>query len=189
MTDRRLPKRVTTLLQRWRGGDEKARDELLEVVYPELHELARRHIASERAGHTLQATALVNEAFLRLVGSRIEWTDRAHFFAVAASAMRRTLVDHAKARRRAKRGGGAVRVTFDESMTPASPRTADVLAVDEALARLTEIDARKGRVIELHFFGGLTYDEIAHAIDVSSSTVKRELRFARAWLASELEKS
>lgn len=178
--------RVTRLLQLWRDGDERARDELVELVYPELHGLARRYLAGEPPGHTLPATALVNEAFVRLAGSEVEWTNRVHFFAVAASVMRRALVDHARAKRREKRGGRAVRVTFDESMAKTPARGVDVLAVDEALDKLAEVDVRKGRVTELHFFGGLTYEEIAHALDISPSTVKRELRFARAWLASEL---
>ena len=180
------PKRVTQLLHEWRGGDGAARDELLGVVYQELRRLARRHMRRERAGHTLQTTALVHEAFLRLADSDVPWQDRAHFFAVAAGQMRRVLVDHARARASSKRGGGLRRLPLDEALAAPARHSDELLEIDQALSRLAERDPRKGRVVELHFFGGLTYDEIAEVVGVSASTVRVDMRFAKAWLRSEL---
>ena len=180
------PKRVTQLLHEWRGGSGAARDELLAEVYQELRRLARRHMRHERAGHTLQTTAVVHEAFLRLADSDVPWQDRAHFFAVAASQMRRVLVDHARARASAKRGGGARRLPLDEALAAPVRHSDELLEIDQALLRLAERDPRKSRVVELHFFGGLTYDEIAEVVGVSTATVRVDMRFAKAWLRSDL---
>lgn len=170
----------------WRAGDTDARDRLVSEVYPELHRLAERRLRSEEPGHTLQATALIHEAFLRLVDADVQWTSRAHFFAVAAQVMRRILVDHAKARRRVKRGGGATRVSLDEGLLVAPEREPDLLALDEALTQLQAQDERKAAAVELHYFGGLTYDEVAEVLGISPATVHRELRMAKAWLYHEL---
>jgi RNA polymerase sigma factor (TIGR02999 family) len=177
---------VTRLLQEWRTGDDGSFDRLMEVVYPELHSIARRQLSGERDDHTLQATALVHEAYLRLVGVEIEWTDRRHFYAVAARAMRRVLVDHARGRAREKRGGDYRIVTLDPEHAPDADEPLDLLALDDALSRLAAIDERKARALELHYFGGLSYEETARALDVSPATIHRELRMAKAWLASEL---
>ena len=175
------PTPITALLKEWRAGDRAALDRLTPVVYDELRRLARRSMAGENKGHTLQPTAVVNEAYLRLVGADVTWRDRVHFFAVAARLLRRILVDHARARSRVKRSGGA-RVPLDESslFTPAPGR--EMVALDEALNELATHDARKAQVVELHFFGGLTYDEIAEAVGISAATVDRDLRLAKAWL-------
>ena len=156
------------------------------VVYPELRAIAQRQLSGESEGHTLQPTALVHEAYLRLVGAEIAWEDRKHFFAVAARAMRRVLVDHARARRRDKRGGEATFVTLDDQLAFSTDSNIDLLALDEALDRLAAQDERKARAIELHFFGGLSYDETARALDVSPATVDRDLRMAKAWLLQQL---
>ncbi|MEX2124135.1 MAG: sigma-70 family RNA polymerase sigma factor [Woeseia sp.] len=178
---------VTELLENWRSGDKGALDELTPLVYEELRRLARRYMRSERAGHTLQATGLVNEAFIRLAGMDVQWADRAHFYAVAARSMRRILIDHAKAWRRDKRGGGVRPATLHEAGVAGQLAAADdLLAIDEALARLAEIDPRKSDVLVLHFFGGMTYDETAEALGVSTATVHRDLRLGRAWLLNEL---
>ena len=182
------PKRVTQLLHQWRGGNRAALEELLIEVYDELRRLARRHMRREREGHTLQTTALVHEAFLRLADADVPWQDRAHFFSVAASQMRRILVDHARARASAKRGGNARRLTLDEALAAPSRHVDDLLVIDEALVRLAGEDPRKSRVVELHFFGGLTYEEIAEVLGVSLSTVRFDMRFAKAWLRRELTK-
>lgn len=178
---------VTALLRAWRTGDDGALERLIPLVYDELHEIARRTMRGERADHTLQATALVHEAYARLIDSAVTWQDRSHFFAVAARQMRRILVDHAKARGRVKRGRGADRITLDESVAVAPEPPADLLALDEALERLAALDERKARVIELHFFGGLTQEEAAEALGVSAATVERDLRFAKAWLYREMQ--
>jgi RNA polymerase sigma factor (TIGR02999 family) len=156
------------------------------AVYQELRRLARRHMRRERPGHTLQTTALVHEAFLRLADAGLPWQDRDHFFAVAATQMRRILVDHARARMRSKRGGGARPIPLDEALAAPARNGQDLLAVDEALDRLSAHDARKGRVVELHFFGGLDYAEIARLLGVSLSTVRLDMRFAKAWLRKEI---
>ena len=175
---------VSQLLHEWRGGDRGALDRLIPLVYAELHRMAEQCFQGERAGHTLQPTALVNEAYLRLLGSAVAWKDRAHFFAVAATTMRRVLVDHARARGRLKRD--ARPVSLEESLLVAPDRADDLLVVDDALDRLAARDGRAAKVVELHYFGGLTYEETAEALDVSAATVDRDLRFARAWLHREL---
>jgi RNA polymerase sigma factor (TIGR02999 family) len=178
---------VTKLLGDWRAGDKAALEELTPLVYDELRRLAKRHMRSERAGHTLQTTGLVNEAFIRMAGMDVPWADRAHFYAVAARLMRRILVDYAKAACSEKRGGGERPSTLDDALVAAADTPpADLLAIDEALARLAAIDARKCDVVILHFFGGMTYDETAEALDISPATVHRDLRLGRAWLLNEL---
>jgi RNA polymerase sigma factor (TIGR02999 family) len=177
---------VTDLLLRWRKGDEEALEELMPLVYEELRRLARLKMRGERRDHTLQPTALVHEAFARLVDLKLDWQDRAHFLSMTARLMRRVLVDHARAHRAAKRGGGAIKVSVHERDAAAEPAV-DLLALDQALARLREQDARSARVVELHYFGGLSYREIANVLELSEATVDRDMRFARAWLSRELE--
>jgi RNA polymerase sigma-70 factor, ECF subfamily len=177
---------VTQVLKAWQAGDEVDLGRLLPAVYQELHAIAQRQMQGERVGHTLQPTALVHEAFLRLSGADIEWNDRVHFFAVVAGTMRRVLVDHAKGRRRAKRGDGAVHLPLEEGLHVAAEAASDIIELDEALARLAVREPRKARVVELHYFGGLTYDEIATTMALSLATVDRDLRFAKAWLHTEL---
>jgi RNA polymerase sigma factor (TIGR02999 family) len=159
----------------------------VEVVYAELHRIAARQLRGEQTGNTVDTTALIHEAFLRLVDARVDWTDRNHFFAVAARAMRRVLVDHAKSRRRQKRGGGAIAVSLVEELQQRDGNGIDVVGLDEALTRLAAHDERKAQAIELHFFGGLSYEEVATATGVSPATVDRDLRFAKAWLHRELQ--
>ena len=180
---------VTKLLRRWREGEVEATEELMQAVYPELHRLASGYLRRERQGHTLQPTALVHEAYLRLIDSDVDYSDRVHFLAIAARVMRRVLIDHAKARKSQKRGGDQLRVTLTEARLGAAATTPDVLALDASLRRLAEHDERKSRVIELRFFGGMTYDETAEALDISVATVNRELRFAKAWLANDMTDS
>ncbi len=177
---------VTRYLQDWRAGNESALDQLTPLVYETLRRLARRQMQGEGAGHTLQTTALVHEAYEKLIGMDIDWQDRAHFYRIAARLMRRILVDHARGKRRDKRGGGADRVTLHDHSLQAEQPSLDVLALDEALTRLAEFDERKAQAVELHFFGGLTYAETARALEISEATVDRELRFAKAWLYKEL---
>jgi RNA polymerase sigma factor (TIGR02999 family) len=177
---------VSPLLRAWHAGDEGALEQLMPLVYEELHRLARRYLRSERTDHTLQTTALLHEAYLRLAGTDIDWDGRVHFLAVAAQTMRRILVDHGRARNREKRGGGAVRITLEEGLAAAPERGIDVVALDEALDRLSTLDPRKGRIVEAFYFGGLTYEETAQAVGISPATVHRELRLARAWLYNEL---
>jgi len=178
---------LTHLLIAWRGGDAGALEQLAPLVEAELHRIARRHLAGERANHTLEATALVNEAYLRLIDwNQVEWQSRAHFFGVAAGLMRRILVDHARRRSYHKRGGGAVRVSVT-SADPAVPTPeVDVIAVDEALGKLAGFDPRKCQIVELKFFGGLSEEEIAEVLHLSLRTVQREWNLARAWLYREL---
>jgi RNA polymerase sigma factor (TIGR02999 family) len=179
---------VTTLLQSWRRGDQSAFERLTPLVYDELRRRARQSLRGERPNHTLRPTALVNEAYLRLVKlDQVDWQDRTHFFAVAARQMRRILVDSARARRYQKRGGGAVRVIFDETLA-VSQRGPDLVALDDALALLAEKDERKARVVEMRFFGGLTNTEIAAALGVSDDTVTRDWQMAKLWLRRELRK-
>lgn len=174
---------------RWRAGDRDALDTLLPLVYDELRRMAARSMRGERRPHTLQATALVHEAFVRLVGMDVSWQDRAHFLSVAARAMRRILVDHARAKGSAKRGAGVVPWPLEEGLEVADEPQPAILALHEALERLASFDPRMGQIVELHYFGGLTHEESAAVLGVSGSTVERELRQARAWLTRELEGS
>jgi RNA polymerase sigma factor (TIGR02999 family) len=181
---------VTGLLLRWGQGDRAAIDELVPLVHQELHRIALRYMAGERPGHTLQPTALVNEAYLRLVQvHRVNWKDRAHFFAMSARVMRRVLVDFARMRRDQKRGGGVSLVTFDENLDVSDETAAGVVALDDALEALARVDERKSRIIELRFFAGLSVEETAEALDVSRDTVLRDWRLAKAWLARELRRT
>jgi RNA polymerase sigma factor (TIGR02999 family) len=181
------PHEVTQLLFEWRNGDATAFDKLLPLVYDELRRIASRYMKRERAGHTLQTTALVNEAYLRLVNQQgIDWQDRAHFFAVAAQVMRHLLVDHARANHYAKRGGNAVQVTLDEGAIVTESQNVEILALDEALTRLAAMDERKVKIVELRYFGGLSAEETAAVLDLSEITVKREWLKAKAWLFREL---
>ena len=174
---------VTELLQAWDRGDLEARDRLMQVVYDELRRRAAAYLRRERAEHTLQPTALVHEAYLRLVGQqRIVWQNRAHFFGVAAQMMRRILVDHAKGQRRRKRFGGAVRVSLDDRAGAVMPRDCDLLALDRALEELMAVDPQQGRIVELRYFAGLSETEIAAVLGVSRSTVTREWQIAKGWL-------
>jgi len=180
---------VTRLLQQWRGGSHEALDELMPVVYDELRRLAKRCLYSERPGHTLRATALVHEAYIRLMNADVGWQDRAHFYAVAARVLRRILVEYARSHSRQKRGGGEEIVPLDEAVLVGPQAAAVVLDLDEALQRLAALDPRKSEIIQLLFFGGLTYDETAAALDISPATVHRELKLAKAWLHRELAES
>ncbi len=176
---------VTALLQAWRAGDPAALDQLMPLVYAELHRLANIHMRGERAGHTFRPTDLVSEAYLRLCnGAPPEWNDRVHFFAVAARTMRQVLIDHARKRLAAKRAAGDKVPLEDELIGTERPE--DLVALDAALEELTAVDARKGRIVELHYFGGLTQDEIATVLEVHTSTVARDLRMAEAWLHRNL---
>jgi len=177
---------VTQLLLAWSAGDQSALDALAPLVYDELRRLARRHMGGERGGHTLQATALVNEAYLKLVEiNRVQWQNRAHFFAMSARLMRRILVDFARARRSQKRGAGGQKVSLDEALLVADSGQ-DLIAVDEALQALANVDARKSQVVEMRFFGGLSVQETAAALNVSPDTVMRDWKVAKAWLSREL---
>jgi RNA polymerase sigma factor (TIGR02999 family) len=183
-------KDVTQLLVAWSNGDQTALDELIPLVYEELHRLAQRRLGRERLGHTLQPTALVHEAYLRLIDQKnVRWQNRAHFFAVAAQLMRRILVDYARRRHYAKREGGALRVTFDEAELVSKERAADVVALDDALTALATLDPRKSQIVELRFFGGLSIEETAEALGVSPGTVMRDWTLAKAWLQREISKS
>jgi RNA polymerase sigma factor (TIGR02999 family) len=185
MTDD-APHDVTRLLEDLNSGREQALEELLPVVYRELRRQAARYLRRERQNHTLQPTALVNEAFLKLVDQKVQWQNRAHFFGVAAQAMRRILIDHARTHQRVKRGGVAPKVTLDDAMIAAEERSIDVLALDEALERLAALDERQARVVELRFFAGLSVEETAEVMKISPATVKREWSMAKAWLHAEL---
>jgi len=181
------PTNVTALLLQWGKGDLAARERLIPLVHQELHQIARRCMAGERVGHSLQATALVNEAYVRLVdGKAVAWQDRAHFLAVSARVMRRILVDHARARHAQKRGGEGIRVTFDEALAVTDEPRQNVVALDDALEALAKFDERKSRVVELRFFGGLSVDETASVLNVSPDTVMRDWRLAKAWLQGEM---
>jgi RNA polymerase sigma factor (TIGR02999 family) len=178
---------VTQLLVAWSDGDPIALDQLMPLVQRELHRIANNHFRRERPGHTLQATALVNEVYLRLIDQReVDWQNRAHFFAIAAKLMRRILVDHARARQVAKRGGGALQISFDEGAILSLERSAEIVALDDALANLAAIDGRKSQVVELRFFGGLSVEETAKALNISPNTVIRDWSTAKAWLHREL---
>jgi RNA polymerase sigma-70 factor (ECF subfamily) len=179
--------KVTGLLLKWGQGNESALERLIPLVYDELHRIARKHIGHEAIGHSLQPTALVNEAYLRLVAAQnVAWQDRTHFLAVSARIMRRILVDHARSRKYQKRGGGAARVTFDEALMVSDEPTQDLVALDDALEALATFDERKSRVIELRFFGGLSVEETASVLEVSPDTVMRDWRLAKAWLRREM---
>ena len=174
----------------WREGDEAALDELVPLVHAELHRIARRCISRERVGQTLQATALVNEAYLRLVDvRRVNWQNRAHFLAMSARLMRRILVDAARSKRYQKRGGGAIKVTLDEALLPSVEKSQDLVALDDALAALANVDERKAQVIELRFFGGLSVEETATVLTVSVDTVMRDWKLAKVWLLRELRRA
>ncbi len=178
---------VTQLLIDWSSGNQAALDRLIPMVDRELHRLAHHYMRRENAGHTLQTTALVNEVYLKLIDQKnVHWKNRAHFFALSAQLMRRILVDHARNRQYAKRGGGAQRITFDEALVVSSERGGDLVALDEALSKLTSIDPRKGKVVELRFFGGLSVEETAEALQISAVTVMREWSMAKAWLYNSL---
>lgn len=180
---------VTGLLRAWSQGDEQALERLTPLVYDELRRIAGRYMARERPDHTLQATALVNEAYLRLVDAKgVSWQDRAHFFAISARTMRHILVDFARSRRYQKRGGGAEPVSLEESLVIQGQPGADLVALDDALNALAEMDARSSRVVELRFFGGLTVEETAEVLKVSPETVMRDWKVAKAWLLRELSR-
>lgn len=174
---------VTTLLVRWREGDRQALEELMPLVYEELRRLARHYLRQERSDHTLQSTALVHEAYLRLAGGNApNWQNRAHFFGVAAHIMRQILVEHARGRDAAKRGGNVCKLALDDAVAPLQQIDVDVVALDRALTELTELDAQQGRIVELRFFGGLTIEDTSEVLGISPATVKREWVTARAWL-------
>jgi RNA polymerase sigma-70 factor (ECF subfamily) len=182
------PKEVSRLLIDWGDGDEAALDELMPLVYDELRRLAGRYMRREGQGHTLQTSALVNEAYLRLIDQRsVQWQNRAHFFGVAAQLMRRILVDHARSRSRAKRGGGARMVSLADQAV-VSNEVEEVIALDDALKNLAEMDPRKSQIVEMKFFGGLTTEEVAEVLKVTSRTVEREWRKAKAWLNRAISK-
>lgn len=183
MTPSPSTEEVTGLLSDWSHGDQAALEKLTPLIYEELHRLAHHYMRQERPNHTLQTTALVNEAYLRLVDQKsAHWQNRAHFFALAAQVMRHILVDYARKRRYAKRGGAARQVTFDEAAIVSQQRAAEFVALDEALKSLEAIDPRKSQVVELRFFGGLNFEEIARVLKVSPITVRRDWRSAKAWL-------
>lgn len=180
---------VTQLLRQWKEGDDRAFDELLPMVYEELKRIASRQLRGESSGHTLHTTALVHEAYVKLAGADVQWENSGHFMRIAARAMRRVLVDHARRRKSQKRGAGAIAIGLDtlEDVLPDDVRPDDLLDLDEALERLLALEERKGRIVELHYFGGLSYEEVAEALEISPATVHRDLRMARAWLFKELQ--
>jgi RNA polymerase sigma factor (TIGR02999 family) len=183
------PPDITQLLQAWSQGEGSALEKLTPLVYRELHRLAHRYMGVENPGHTLQTTALVNEAYLRLVSNKASWQNRAHFFAISAQLMRQILVDFARSRHQLKRGGKVHRISLDEAVvSPQEPDT-DLVALDDALRALAKVDHRKSRVVELRFFGGLGVEETAEVLKVSTDTVLRDWRVAKLWLMRELDKS
>jgi RNA polymerase sigma factor (TIGR02999 family) len=180
---------LTQLLVDWSNGDRAALDKLMPLIDEELRRLAHRYMTRERAGHTLQTTALVNEAFLRLVNRKnLQWQNRAHFFGIAAQLMRTILVDHARSHASAKRGGGARKLELDEAMVVSQQKASEVIALDDALNQLALLDPQQSRIVELRFFGGLTVEEAAEVLQVSPATIKREWSTAKAWLYHELAK-
>jgi RNA polymerase sigma factor (TIGR02999 family) len=181
-----VPANFTQLLTEWRSGHPQALDRLTPLVYDELRRLARNYMRAERGSHTLQATAVVHEAFLRLIQANVALQDRGHFFALASRLMRRVLVDHAKSRSRMKRNSGAKELAADDSSRVDPPMDFDVVALDDALEGLQQMEPRLAQAIELHYFGGLTYDQIAVAMSTSAATVHRDIRLARAWLLNEI---
>ena len=187
MMDQASREEVTGLLQAWSGGDQAALEKLMPLVYAELHRLAKRYMGHEHAGHSLQTSALVNEAYLRLVDAHgVHWQNRTHFFAVSAQIMRRILVDFARARQNLKRGGGALQVTLDEDLVVSPESGLDLLALDEALEKLASLNPRQSKVVELRYFGGLKEEELAEALNVSPRTIRHDWSVARAWLYREL---
>ena len=184
------PHEITQLLAEWSEGNQAALDKLYPLVYNELRRLAHGYLRRERKGHTLQTTALINEAYLRLVDQKqVHWANRSHFFAISAQIMRRILIDHARRYDYAKRGGGALRISLDEAAVVAKERARELLMLDEALNGLAKIDPRRGRVVELRYFGGLNNEEIAGVLKISENTVTRDWNMARAWLYQELSGS
>ncbi len=182
------PSQVTLLLRSWRDGDQAALEKLTPIVYSELHRIAHHYMLRERADHTLQTSALVNEAYLRLVDARsVDWKNRAHFFAVSSILMRRILVDFARSHASQKKGGNVPKVQLDEEMMSSRHRIEDLLVLDESLAALEAFDTRKAKVVELHFFGGLSPEETAEVLGVSRNTVFRDWRLAKAWLAKRMK--
>lgn len=185
-----LPDEVTQLLMNWNNGDKTALDQLIPLVHAELRRIARNHMGRESPGHTLQTSALINEAFLRLVDQQnVPWQNRSHFFAVSAQIMRHILIDHARRHAYAKRGGGARKVSFDEVVALTDRRADELVALDDALNLLADMDKRKSQIIELRFFGGLSIEETAEALKISPITVTREWRSAKAWLRREMNRS
>ena len=181
-----IPQEISRLLTKWSSGDKAALDELIPLVYPELRRLARLYMGRENSAHTLQTSALINEAYLRLVNQQdVEWQNRAHFFAVAAQVMRHILVDHARKYRYSKRGGGTEHIPLDELAVACDERATELIALDDALNRLASIDSRKSQIVELRFFGGLTVEETAEVMKLAPITIMREWRAAKAWLARE----
>lgn len=180
------PGNVTQLLTQWRSGDRTALDRLMPLVYDELRVIAARYLRNERGGHTLQSTALVNEAYMRLLDSHADWQNRAHFFAVAARIIRGLLVDHARARLASKRGGGNLTLSLDEAIAVPHNREFHLIAVDDALTSLSRMDEQQGRIVELRFFGGLTIEETSEVLQISPSTVKRDWILAKTWILREL---
>ena len=182
-----MPENITQLLNEWSDGDERALDRLTPLVYEELRQQAARYLRRERPGHTMQTTALINEAYLRLIDAKeVRWQGRSHFFAIAANLMRRILVDHARQRNAAKRGGSPIHVTLDRIVARAKQSDVDVLAIDEALTKLAAIDRQQAHIVELRFFSGLSVEETAAALGISPRTVKRDWSVARAWLRREI---
>jgi RNA polymerase sigma factor (TIGR02999 family) len=187
LTDRTPQHEITQLLAEWSDGNQSALDELYPLVYEELHKLARRYMSRERKGHTLQTTALINEAYVRLVDQRnVHWANRSHFFAISAQIMRRILIDHARRHAYAKRGGGAQQVSLEEVAVVAREQSSEILRLDEALKILAKMDPRRCHVVELRYFGGLSNEEIAGVLKVSENTVTRDWNLARAWLHQQL---
>jgi len=185
-----FPQEITQLLLNWSKGDEAALNQLIPLVYPELRKLARRYMGRESPEHTLQTSALINEAYLRLVDQQVvEWQDRAHFFAVAAQVMRHILIDHARSHLYGKRGAGAQHVPLDDAAVVSQERATELVALDGALTSLAKIDERKSKIVELRFFGGLSVEETAEAMKLSPVTVMREWRAAKAWLHREVSGS
>ena len=181
------PHEITQLLVEWSDGNQSALDELYPLVYDELHRLARRYMSRERKDHTLQTTALINEAYVRLVDQRnVRWSNRSHFFAISAQIMRRILIDHARRHAYAKRGGGARQVSLEEAATVTPEQSSELIRLDEALKSLAEMDPRRSQVVELRYFGGLNNEEIAGVLRVSENTVTRDWNMARAWLYQQL---
>ena len=190
MTRKTQPHQITELLAEWREGNQSALDELYPLVYDELHRLARRYMSRERKGHTLQTTALINEAYVRLVDQKnVQWANRSHFFAISAQIMRRILIDHARRYGYAKRGGGAKQVSLEEVAAIVPEQGRELIRLDEALKSLAERDPRRSQVVELRYFGGLNNEEIAGVLNVSQNTVTRDWNMARAWLYQQLSEN